>query len=496
MRTFLILLFFVLRFSFSHSQTLVPYYDRAKGKWGFQDKETKKVEVQPQFDNAVAWWKDYGIVMSEGKYGLIDKSGNKVSPFILDYIYVKDCEGCGEEGRLTSEANYVRTKYTYTKREFFINEKCECVPQPFYPCPPLVKMDTSSTTENLRILQRAEFHLHLGDVRKAMQYAENAIDADTNEASTYFWKAMHQGYLHNIAISDSPESMIQTNKVDRMTWEYTYNEESKIWENRLASSQSDHITQETYDYEMKLLNEENESMKKKFEKREREIDSLDNHYNTWLDQGLDYINMRFDTSLHLLQTYDAVLRKSKHNEAYYSTLAAKMELGYISKSEKRKNKREIIGGLPRKYRKGESNIMASGGFAIFPYQKWEANLTHGYSSQLLESHFFHFIAWGLGYEQSLESDLTCMKAMIMMQQFGVLHIAFNFMAVSGFGNSAGGFRPEFGFSYSAFTVLYGYNFVSNSKFPGARGNMVGVRIHLPIWRENEFRKDLGSNLFR
>lgn len=496
MKTFLIFSFFFFSFYYSFGQKLVPYYDREKAKWGFQDKETKKVEVQPQFDNAVAWWKDYGIVMSDGKYGLIDKTGKKVSPFILDYIYVKECEGCGEGGRLTSVIEYRITKRFESKREFFINEKCDCVPQPFYPCPPMIKMDTSTTAENLRLLQRAEFNLHKGDVKKAMQYAEKAIEADTNEASTYFWKGMHQGYLHNIAITDSPESMNQSNKVDRMSWEYTFKEESKIWENRLASSQSDHITQETYEYEMKLLNEENEAMKKKFEKREREIDSLNNYYNIYLDQGLDYINMRFDTSFQLLQTYDAVLRNSKPGEAYYSILAAKMELGYISKSEKRKIKKEIISGLPRKYRKGESNIMMSGGFAIFPYKKWEVNLTHGYSSQLLQSNFFHFIAWGLGYEKSLESDLNCYKAMIMMQQFGVLHMALNLMFIDGFGNSDVGFRPEFGFSYSAFTVLYGYNFVNNSKFPGARGNMVGVRIHLPIWRKNEFRKDLGSNLFR
>jgi len=477
------------------AQELVPFYDREKDKWGFQDKVTRQIIIQPQFEFAVDWWKEYGIVLMNGKYGLIDRNGNKVSPFVHEYIYVDECLKCDSSGRLAAYVSYEKNN-PHSAREFYIDEKCDCLPQPYYPCPPMVKMDTASTPENLKILQRAEFKYHQGEIKQALKIADQAIAADKEDASTYFWKATHMADRYELIITEDTETQYSRNEKELRDWEQLYEQETAMLQSRLASKQSDHISEDEFNAEMKLLEEENVSWKAYYDRRLKSIDSLDNFYSRWQEEGLDYLNAEYDTSMHLVRYYDEVLNRAKNQRVYYSALAAKMELSYVDKSEKKKIKKEIIRNVPRVFRKNDVSISVHPGFAVFPYQRMEANLTFGSTDFVFDKVFPVMAGYGLGYDRGIEENAESFKALFYLQPIGPLHATLNLLYVRTGSFSGFGFRPEFGFSISALTILYGYNFVNPSRFPAMRGNCVGLRLNLPVWRQNDFRKDLGNNLYR
>lgn len=494
MKTLLLSLLTFCLFTELTAQDLIPYFDKQKQLWGFQNKESKQIVIQPEFTDAVEWWKEFGIVMIDGKYGLIDRNGKKASPFIHDYLAVEHCEECRKD-ELTA-FYYYGTDFSL-ERKFNVNEKCDCIPYSYYPCPPMVKMDTSGISRALQYIQRAEFHYHQGNIDQSFLYADKAILADTNDAASYFWKASHMADGIDICIAEEPE--IISNNVEN---EYTFyqNESSKRsteLENALVSTGKDKITQEEYDAEMKILNRQDSVDLAWYSSQLKTIDSLQIFYNKWQDQTWNYWNSRYDTTYHLQEYYDASIRhQTKGSPIYYSSLAGKYEIEYLSSSEKKKIKKEIIQNTPRYNRKSDLNIMLNAGFALFPYQKLEVNLTYGYSDFVFRNVFPLMVGAGIGYEQGLDLKMETYKALFFIQPIGPIHGALNLMYVRNADSGGIGVRPEFGFSFSALTILYGFNFVSNSKFPDARGNMVGFRVNLPLWRKNEFKKTWGNNLYR
>lgn len=487
---FLLLIFPVKIFS----QEWIPYYDKEKQKYGFQNKETRQIVVQPQYEDAVAKWKDYGIVRIEGKYGLIDKDGNKVSPFIHDYMFVEECADC-HFGELAA-FHYYRANYR-SPRKFYINQNCDCIPKPFFPCPPMVKMDTSETPLHLKILQRAEKQYHLGEVKKSLEIADKAIEADSADASVWFWKATVSSDGWELRISDNPY---------RLEGYYIYECENQIESNanqikylmqRHNGEIKPSITPEEYFTELEKIQHEDSILQIDCKRKKMELDSLTLIYEKWDEQNWDLSYARFDTSYHLLKYYNAALRHvSKESLMYYSVLSGKHDLRYLPKSEKKMIAREIKEKLPRIRRKSEMGILLNTGYSFFPYQKLEANLTYGFSEFIFESAFPVMAGYGLGFEYGMDLSVQTYKAIVFANPVGAVHLSASVLYVRGFNNGGLGFRPEFGFSFSALTVLYGFNFVSDNKFPGARGNMVGVRLNLPVWRADYFSKNEGNNLYR
>lgn len=491
---FLILLFVSEALS---SQELVPFYDREKQLWGFQNKETQKIIVQPQFDFAQEWWNDHGIVSKNRKFGLVDMNGNMVSEFIHDRIYVETCEGCVLKNSLVAVHYYFFYKSSISAvRRFKIDTKCNCIPQPYYPCPPMVPMDTSSTPENLRILQRAEYSYHLGEIKNAIRLADKAIAADTNDASTYFWKAVHLGYTHDLIIMQSPSVQINDLKNDQSRFDSENKEIEKILEKRRMSKNSDHLSEEEYKIEMDRLEEEKKIFAIEFEKKTKSLDSLQLFHDKWKEQSLDYLNTRFDSTYKLDSYYDAILRKTESSDIRNSTLSLKYDLEYLPNSEKKEIKREIKKVVPRYQRKSIESLMILPSFGFFPYARVEMNVSYGLSDFVFKNGICGLFAVGLGYDKDLNSSMESFMLTIMRQPLGIIHMAFSLMAVGNDEFSDAGFRPEFGFSFSAFTVLYGYNFVSKSKFGNARGNMVSIRMNFPVWRKDKFQNNFGNNLFR
>jgi hypothetical protein len=494
-----ICLIIIFCFSFGNlfSQDLIPFYDREKQLWGFQNKETKQIIIQPQFEYAQEWWKEYGIVSANGKFGLIDISGNKVSPFIHERIYVERCEGCPMENSLVADYYYYFYRPgTSAIRSFRIDENCNCIPQPYYPCPPMLPMDTSSTPRNLKILQKAEYLYHQGEISAAFVFAEKAIEADTNDASTYFWKATHLGYAHDLIIMENPESQINYLNTLKKNWDRENIEIEKILTKRKESVQSDRLSEEEYKIEMDKLAEEKRIFDDEQNKKLKSLDSLQLYQDKWKEQSLEYLNTRFDTIYHLDNYYNAVLRKTKISEVYHSTLAAKYELDYISNDEKKEIKKEIRKEVPRYNRKSQEAIIIHPSFGFFPYTRMEMNISYGFSDFVFKNVLSGMFGIGIGYDKDVNTSFETFKIMMYHQPLGVIHMGLNFLIVSNSEHTDLGFRPEFGLSFSALTILYGYNFISQSKFGDAKGNMVGIRLNLPIWRKNEFRKDLGNNLFR
>lgn len=491
-----IYLFLVFCFLFGNlfSQELIPFYDKEKQLWGFQNKETKQIIVQPQFEYASEWWNEYGIVMIDGKYGLIDRNGNKVSPFVLDYINGSECEDSPECDRLWSY--YVYAEGYYLNRHFVINTNCDCTPEKYFPCPPMIKMDTSQTPLNLRILQQAEKYYHQGEITKAIQVADRAIEADTTDASTYFWKAIHLADMYELWIMEEPESKLINLDYEKMEWEKENEQIKKILDARLTSRQSDQITEDEYNIEMKRLDEEIKAYEKGYAGKLKSIDSLQLYYAKWLEESNGYFNVKYDTTFHLLSYYDQVLKKTKSTFVYNSTLAAKLEINYISKQEKKKIKKEIIKNVDRINRKSAIAISFNPGYTLLPFQKIEMNILFNHIDFVFKDAFPLGVGIGIGYERGIDLDFESYKAIAYVQPVGPLHFALNLMYARDADSYGIGFRPEFGFSFSAFTILYGFNFVSDTKFPDTRGNMVGIRLNLPVWRKNEFRKDLGNNLYR
>jgi serine/threonine protein kinase len=60
---------------------LIPY--RKGDKWGFSD-STKKIIIEPKFENAEPFAEDLANVKLNGKWGYIDKNGNEIIPFKYD----------------------------------------------------------------------------------------------------------------------------------------------------------------------------------------------------------------------------------------------------------------------------------------------------------------------------------------------------------------------------------------------------------------------------
>jgi hypothetical protein len=124
------------------------------------------------------------------------------------------------------------------------------------------------------------------------------------------------------------------------------------------------------------------------------------------------------------------------------------------------------------------------------------NISYGLTDFVFKQGICGLFAVGIGYDKDLNSSMESLMLTIMQQPLGIIHMAFSLMAVSNSEFTGTGIRPEFGYSLSAFTILYGYNFVSKSKFENARGNMVSIRMNLPVWRKDHFQKNFGNNLFR
>lgn len=481
-------------YSFSQSQeTIEPYYDASNGKWGFHTKEFHKIIIPAQFDDATGWYKDYGIVMIDNKYGLVDRKGNKVSPFILDYLGVEECESC-----LVGELYgiYFYESYMRSDRKFYVNENCDCIPKPYWPCPPMVKMDTSATPKNLKLLQQAEYVYHQGDIKKSLEIADKAIAADTNDASTYFWKAVTTTDNFWISICQDPEEINNETEREQGIWEREYENQLKDLESRFSFVR---ISKEEYESGIASLQKEDSLKQLEFKNAYKRADSLDKYYSIWYDQSMDYLNAISDKDFAIDKLYDKALSKEPIGTwPYKSLLAGKYELNYIAKSEKKRLKRELNKLEERIYRKSDFAISFHSGYSFFPFQYLEFNLTAGYSDFIFTQLFPFAASIGLGYEKGLDLDIESYKAIIMSQPIGPIHGAVNFLFNKNTftQQTAFGFRLEFGFNISALTILYGYNFINDEKFPTAKGNKVGVRINLPVWRPNDYQKSLGNNLFR
>lgn len=477
------------------AQELIPYYDREKQKYGFQNKETRQIVIQPEFEDAVEWWRDYGIVRIDGKYGLINREGKKVSEFRQDYMFVEHCEEC-----LTGElAAYHYYGLNYSKpRKIYLNEKCECSPKPFYPCPPQVKTDTSQLSIGLKYIQRAEYYYHQGEIKKALDYADKAIASDSTDGSFWFWRASHMADAVDIFICEDPDELYQSLEDDLTIWENAFAKAQTELENAAYWEKSKTpISEEEYNEQIKILFKQDSAERAVYSRRLKSIDSIRVFYIKWEEQGWDYWNTRFDGDYPLDSFYNGALRHiDKKDRVYYSALAGKYDITYVSKTEKKKIKKDINKGLPWRNRKSEQCLMIQPAYGIFPFQRAEINIMFGASDFVFENAFPFMGSFGLGYEIGAERNLRTYKAMIAATPVGPLHGALNFL-FSTEGNQKGiGFRPEFGFTFSALTVLYGYNFISNSKFPDARGNMVSVRFNLPVYRWDRMAKYWGNNLYR
>ncbi len=491
--TFFIILFFQFFTSPLFSQEIEPYYDATNGKWGFHTKDFYKIIIPAQYDDATAWYKDYGIVLIDGKYGMVDRKGNKVSPFILDYMSVEDCESC-LMGQLYGI--YFYKNNLLGDRKFYVNEKCDCIPQPYWPCPPAVKMDTSVTPKNLKLLQQAEYFYHQGEIKKSMVLADKAIAADTNDASTYFWKASVLTDNNWMIICEDPAEI--NNEAERQlgSWEREYENQMKELESRLSFVK---ITQEDYHQEKAELIKMDSLKQIEFNLSFKKADSLDKFYSKWEEESIEFRQALSNEKFGVANLYNKALSKEpKDSWPYKSILAAKYEIKYLSKPEKKAIKKELNKSVERKDRKSQSSIMINPGFSFFPYQNLEVSLTFGSADFMFKGLFPFVAAAGFGYEKGLDLDIESYKAIFIYQPIGPIHGAVNFLFNKNTltQETAFGIRPEFGFNISAFTILYGYNFVNEEKFPGASGNKVGVRVNLPVWRSNSYNKEWGNNLFR
>lgn len=495
MRIIFTLLFTTQIFSLSlFAQEIVPYYDANSGKWGFHTKDFNKIMIEAKYDDATAWYKDFGIVMIDGKYGMVDRKGNKVSPFILDYLSVENCVSC-KVGELYGV--YFYKNHLSGDRKFYVNEKCDCIPYSYWPCPPMVKIDTSSTPKNLKLLQRAEYLYHQGEITKSLIMADRAIAADTNDASAYFWKASVMSDNYWMIISEDPYVMENDIEIKKDNWKKEYETKFTEIEKLLELNR---ITADNYNRIRDSLIHQDSLFEIEFKKTVKKADSLNKYYSKWEDEALEYINVNYDKDFAIHTYYNKALSKEpKDTWAYKSLLAGKYEIKYISKAEKKSLKKELRNSVERKYRKSNTTIMFNLGYSIFPYQYFEANITFGYADFMYDNLFPFVAAVGLGFEKGINFDLESYKAIVMIQPIGPIHLALNVLFNKNTITHETGFgiRPEFGFNISSFTILYGYNITKEDKFPiGAVGNKVGLRFNFPLWRPNEFSKEWGNNFFR
>jgi hypothetical protein len=89
---------------------------KAKGKYGFIDSKGK-IQIEPIYEEAQSFRKEGAVVMKDGKYGIINQSGNII--FALEY----DKINFNIDGMITFEKNGKKALFYPTQMRFIYKEK-------------------------------------------------------------------------------------------------------------------------------------------------------------------------------------------------------------------------------------------------------------------------------------------------------------------------------------------------------------------------------------
>lgn len=179
---------FLINSTFSFSQNIIPY---KKGKWGFIDTTNNKIVVPAIYDEATEFRDSIGIVAYRNfdgdlKYGLVNIKREIPPKFIFDYIYFENTDNQSSDYKIAA-FQLIKKNGDKAEKKFYINSNCNCVPQNYYSCPPKIKTDTSNSTRDIILIQKAEEALIYHDTLIALELCKEAINYNPSNPYPYYW---------------------------------------------------------------------------------------------------------------------------------------------------------------------------------------------------------------------------------------------------------------------------------------------------------------------
>jgi len=198
MRNLLLFIFTIIFLNKSYCQKFTPFLDKNNGLWGIMNNVTNKPVIQGAFNRKIKDYNDSVFVINGGiaRNALVDTCGR----FIVDFT---------STSFLILRTNYLGNSYPYDtindKRlmEFpFFNPRNEvnlylylidnqqaCIPTDYFPCPAWKEKKDKNVPKYLQLIQEGEIQRWNKNIDSAVYYCKQAIEANPNNASVYYWGA-------------------------------------------------------------------------------------------------------------------------------------------------------------------------------------------------------------------------------------------------------------------------------------------------------------------
>ena len=492
MRSFLVSIF-LLASVLTHAQHFsdtIPFQDKKTKQWGFQDRKTKSIVIPANYTSVRNFYHGYAVVEIDKKFGVINLKEEKISPFIMDELMFEFCAEC-PVGKLRAVRDYGDWS---THRIYYVNLKCQCEPAEYYTCPADVAIDTSRSSKSLRLIQKAEYELQLGDLDKALKYADLAAAADTNSAFPLFWKAaviVHDEHpFYNVIYNKISDREIEIHqqerklKRERESWEKEMEAKTKA----LEKNGDDEALDKLYEMDTKKTND--------FEARENDLDQKqDKIYNSY--DSLDAVNDQFTALVYehndwIYSTANKILRtEPEKSSIWYSALALKHRTTENPEEKKAANK--ILKKENMRNVGGIESFGIVAGYGIGNMQHADLTLAMGVYDRI--NAVFDLTAYtSLGFEYGIDQRIDAFKSTAGFH--GPVHFMISPMLFTDYTHWKFGFRPEIGVAIKTLSFSYGYTLVNKEFFTPARGHIFKAKIFVPLYRpEKEYASYRGNNIY-
>jgi hypothetical protein len=452
----IVIFFFCSTLGWAQSfEECLSFIDKATGKYGFKEKSTGEIIIPAEYEKVSCSSGKLFPVYKDGFWYVVDSLNKPVTPtnkmkdVIIFYKGKYD-----DEPRLyglTTHYNGILTELGSSYYQYYpINLNCDCVPENMMFCPFFVDIDTSSTPEYLKLLQKSyiaakkDFNGPL-----AYKYWKQALASDPDNPYVDYFMAtlVHNDYgldlyypnynakrhVELITLVDSLTDLNSSDKEDVrklnfLQWHLANLDEDKSWS----------MKEYFMDYEVS--------------------DTLIKHY----DFALDKEKKANEGSLFYWQIRGARLN------AYQYDWTNKEEKNEFKALRTSPYKKEFGGTL------GEVTL-AGKGFLQNGYQGW------GVAAQVSImnlSAWAYSIHYGLGYDRFMKENSAANAVNLDMH-------AVNLSYFFGDMGRSFGVRPTVPLSFWRIQLEYGYQFMFGSNNRDLRGHHIGIKFSIPIY--NTFR---------
>jgi len=196
----------MLRLQTTKEMKVIPYKDKL-GNYGLKSRDNDSIIISAHYKKIIYNFNDTNFIVQSNDclFGAINLKGEVLAPFYFGTYYFNYSKARNNFGNILACPVYVDFMRNETYF-YFVNQKGECIPSDYHPCPANIPIDNANISKSLEYIQKAEEALII-DRLSAVCFCNEAIAADSLNPAVYYFAI--RLLMDNNALKNGKENFLE-----------------------------------------------------------------------------------------------------------------------------------------------------------------------------------------------------------------------------------------------------------------------------------------------